>query len=255
MPDTTILPNLRKASKAALPLKKNSNGSNNGNADLESPDNIPKTKSMMSEITPMPSSSTSYRPHESSISSITSATTTEPIPSHLDPSTFPRSMHLPEGNIHLLLTFSPLDPSAILSDVSSPSAGANVLFLGTTRNTFEDRAVAQLSYTSYAPLALRTLSTIAEDAVSKYQLTGISIAHRLGVVPIQEASIAIAVSSGHRRAAWRAGEEVLERCKEKAEIWKQEEFVDGDAEWRANKDRDSDGKLVVKDVPTFSDGV
>lgn len=75
------------------------------------------------------------------------------------------------------------------------------------------------------------------------------------MVPIQEASIAIAVSSGHRRAAWRAGEEVLELCKEKVEIWKQEEFVEGDAEWRANRDRDADGKLVVRDVSTFSDGV
>lgn len=83
--------------------------------------------------------------------------------------------------------------------------------------------------------------------MSKHNLTGISIAHRLGTVPIKEASIAIAVSSGHRRAAWRAGEEVLEQCKEKAEIWKQEVFVgqkEGEGEWRANKDRDGDGNLI-----------
>jgi molybdopterin synthase catalytic subunit len=61
--------------------------------------------------------------------------------------------------------------------------------------------------------------------------------HRLGVVPIGEESIFIAVSSPHRKAAWLAGEEALEECKEKAEIWKLEEF-DGEegGVWRANRD-------------------
>ncbi|KAI9927872.1 hypothetical protein ASPWEDRAFT_112883 [Aspergillus wentii DTO 134E9] len=165
-------------------------------------------------------------------------------PPHLDPATYPRTLHLPAQNIHLELTYNPLDPSIALSQTSSPSAGANVLFLGTTRDTFEDRPVLQLSYTTYPPLALKTLSAIAEEAVSKHGLTGVSIAHRLGVVPIREASIVIAVSAGHRGAAWRAGEEVLELCKEKAEIWKMEEFVDGGAEWRANRDRDAEGRAV-----------
>ncbi|KAA8645813.1 hypothetical protein EYZ11_008763 [Aspergillus tanneri] len=170
---------------------------------------------------------------------------THPTLSHLDPTTYPRTHHDPSENIHIELTYNTLNPSAVLSRVSSPSAGANVLFLGTTRNTFEGRPVAQLSYSAYPPLALKTLTTIAREAVAAHGLTGIMIAHRLGVVPISEASIAIAVSSGHRGAAWRAGEEVLESCKAKAEIWKMEEFVDGGAEWRANKDRDAEGRLVA----------
>lgn len=80
--------------------------------------------------------------------------------------------------------------------------------------------------------------------MEKHHLEGVSIAHRLGVVPIGEASIAIAISSGHRAAGWRAGEEVLEACKERVEIWKREEFVDGGMEWRANADRDAEGRLV-----------
>lgn len=189
-------------------------------------------------------SSDSNRTNQS-ISSTSSSTT---IPPHLDPSTYPRTLHFPDSNIHIELTYSPLNTAAILSHVSSPSAGANVLFLGTTRDSFDGRPVAQLSYTSYAPLALKTLTAIARDAVAKHSLTGISIAHRLGTVPVGQASIAIAVSSAHRRAAWRAGEEVLERCKERAEIWKCEVFVgqeEGEGEWRANRDRDGDGNLVV----------
>jgi molybdopterin synthase catalytic subunit len=169
------------------------------------------------------------------------------IPAHLDPSTYPRTHHDATQNIHLTLTYSPLDANTYLAQTSSPTAGANTLFLGTTRDTFEGRSVSQLSYTTYPPLALKTLAAIAGDAVKKHQLKGVSIAHRLGVVPIGEASIAIAVSSGHRAASWRAGEEILEACKERAEIWKREEFVDGGMEWRANADRDAEGNLIKTD--------
>ncbi|PLB34876.1 molybdopterin synthase catalytic subunit [Aspergillus candidus] len=168
-----------------------------------------------------------------------------PLPPHLDPKTYPRIITDPTFNIHLTLTYSPLDPSAVLKHVSSPQAGANVLFLGTTRDTFENRPVAQLSYTSYPPLALKSMRRIAEDAVKTHNLTGLVIEHRLGVVPVGEASIAIAVSSGHRAAAWTAGEEVLERCKEGVEIWKREEFVDGGGCWRENRERDGEGNLVT----------
>ncbi|RAH42359.1 molybdopterin synthase catalytic subunit [Aspergillus brunneoviolaceus CBS 621.78] len=168
----------------------------------------------------------------------------DPLPAHLNPSTYPRTTHNPTLNTHITLTYDPLDATAALQLVSSPQAGANVLFLGTTRDTFGARAVAQLSYTAYPPLALKTLSQIAEAAVHAHRLLGVAIAHRLGDVPIGESSIAIAVSAGHRGAAWRAGEEVLERCKERAEIWKREVFVDGGGEWRENRERDREGALV-----------
>ncbi|KAJ9486168.1 hypothetical protein VN97_g7173 [Penicillium thymicola] len=135
-----------------------------------------------------------------------------PLPAHLDPKTYPRTHHDATQNIHITLTYETLDATTCLSQTSSPAAGANILFLGTTRDTFEGRSVSQLSYTAYPPLTLKTLAGIAEAAVKTHKLEGVSIAHRLGTVPIGEASIAIAVSAGHRGAAWRAGEEVLEAC-------------------------------------------
>ncbi|EER24783.1 molybdopterin converting factor, subunit 2 family protein [Coccidioides posadasii C735 delta SOWgp] len=168
-----------------------------------------------------------------------------PPPSYLDPTTYPQTLYLDPERIFIELTYHPLSPSTYLAHTRSPAAGANVLFLGTTRDTFEDKPVARLAYTSYAPLALRTLSSIARDAVAKHGLCGVSIAHRLGDVAVGEESIAIAISAPHRGAAWRAGEEVLEECKRRVEIWKREEFVGeppGQGEWRANRDTDPEGK-------------
>lgn len=78
---------------------------------------------------------------------------------------------------------------------------------------------------------------ICKDISVKHSLTSIAMIHRLGTVPIGEESIYIAVSSPHRQAAWRAGEEALEECKEKVEVWKKEEFGGEEGGiWRANRD-------------------
>ena len=65
----------------------------------------------------------------------------------------------------------------------------------------------------------------------------IAIVHRLGNVPIGEESILVCVSTAHRTAAWRAGEEALELCKERVEVWKLEQFADEEGGvWKANRD-------------------
>ena len=79
--------------------------------------------------------------------------------------------------------------------------------------------------------------SIAEAVKEKHTLTAITMVHRLGVVPIGEESILIAISAPHRQAAWKAGEEALEECKAKVEVWKLEEFGgDEGSVWRANCD-------------------
>lgn len=109
--------------------------------------------------------------------------------------------------------------------------------LGTTRDNFEGKPVTQLEYSSYPPLALRTMLAIGQAMRLKHKLTAISIIHRLGVVPIGEESILIAISASHREAAWKGGEEALEECKAKVEVWKLEEFGGNEGGvWRANRD-------------------
>lgn len=143
-----------------------------------------------------------------------------------------------EGPIHVSLTHRPLSIPTIIDLVRSSQAGAIVLFAGTTRDNFDSKAVKSLTYTSYGPLAIRTLFDIAKSVYTKHGLMGIAVVHRLGTVPVGQESILIAVSAPHRQEAWRAGEEALEMCKSKVEVWKLEEFVDGEDEavWRANRD-------------------
>ena len=143
-----------------------------------------------------------------------------------------------ESHLYVSLTSQPLSPTSVLSHLRSSFAGANLLFLGTTRlnstPTSTDR-VAHLKYTSYAPLALKTMLSIAYEMKRKHGLVGIVIVHRLGVVKVGEESIIVGVSAGHRPEAWKAGEEALEECKRRVEVWKKEVFEGGEEEWRANQ--------------------
>lgn len=169
----------------------------------------------------------------------------EPPPAHLNPQTYPRTQTHPTKNIHLTLTYTPLSPTdAYLKQIRTPKAGANLLFLGTTRDSFDDRPVTTLSYTAYPPLAFKTLMRIAEDAVGEFGLAGVCVAHRLGEVPVGETSIVVGVSAGHRGPAFEGGEQVLERCKEGLEVWKKEVFGDesGEGVWRANSEWDREGR-------------
>lgn len=164
----------------------------------------------------------------------------------LDPTNFPQT--LSSETIYISLVYDPLDISACLRFTRSPTAGANVLFLGTTRNNFDARPVSRLSYSAYPSLALKSLYAIAEDVQRKHGLERVVIIHRLGEVQVEEESIAVSVSSGHRASGWKGAEEILERVKARAEIWKREWFADtGEVEegvWRANKDRDAHGNTI-----------
>jgi molybdopterin synthase catalytic subunit len=164
---------------------------------------------------------------------------------------------LSEDNCHVALTNNHLNVQQVMDKVRSPAAGAIVLFAGipsflrtihyrlfsathpasgTTRDNFAGKPVKELQYTAYNPLALRTMLTIARTASAAHSLQGVCVVHRLGTVPIGEESILIAVSAPHRQAAWRAGEEVLEECKRRVEVWKREEFEGEGGVWRANRD-------------------
>lgn len=78
------------------------------------------------------------------------------------------------------------------------------------------------------------LESIAE-ARSKWNLVKVAVYHRLGIVPVGECSIIIAISSEHRQDSLHAVEWLINQLKEKAPIWKKEIYSDGSV-WKENKE-------------------
>lgn len=100
------------------------------------------------------------------------------------------------------LTESPLNVAAVSASVASHAAGAISLFVGTTRDNFNEKSVVSLEYEAYAPMAVREMHKLCSKARAKWPaIKRIAIHHRLGTVPVGEASVVIGISSPHRNDA------------------------------------------------------
>ncbi|XP_053909539.1 molybdopterin synthase catalytic subunit isoform X6 [Cuculus canorus] len=105
--------------------------------------------------------------------------------------------------------------------VSSPYCGAVSLFIGTTRNNFEGKKVIHLEYEAYTSMAETEIKKICRDVRQKWpSVKHIAVHHRLGVVPITEASVIIAVSSPHRVESLEAVTYCINTLKASVPIWK-----------------------------------
>jgi molybdopterin synthase catalytic subunit len=125
----------------------------------------------------------------------------------------------------------PIDTQSLLNFVGSPAAGAVVMFLGTTREFTEGRQTASLDYECYGDMARRKLESLESEARSRWSLVECAIVHRVGHVPVGQASVAVAVSTPHRRAAFEAGQWLIDTLKEVVPIWKKENWSDGTSQW------------------------
>jgi molybdopterin synthase catalytic subunit len=125
----------------------------------------------------------------------------------------------------------PLDPAALLAEVSGASNGAAILFVGTVRNVNDGHDVTGIDYAAYPPMAERELAAIVAEAAERFHTSDIVVEHRLGHLALLDASVAIAVAHPHRAAAYDTSRFIIEELKRRVPIWKREEYVDGRREW------------------------
>lgn len=123
-----------------------------------------------------------------------------------------------------------IDLQELVRFVTDPEAGAIATFIGTTRNHNDGRKVIALDYDGYPEMAEKELARIGAVASKQWRICRMAIVHRLGPVQITEASVMIAVSSGHREAAFAACRFAIEEIKRTVPIWKKEVF-EGGAVW------------------------
>ncbi|XP_075182737.1 molybdopterin synthase catalytic subunit-like [Anomaloglossus baeobatrachus] len=121
--------------------------------------------------------------------------------------------------------------------VVSPSCGAVSIFVGTTRNNFDGKKVVHLEYEAYVPMAEAEIKKILTDIRQKWpSVQHMAVYHRLGLVPITEASVIIAISSPHRDDSLEAVKFCINTLKTTVPIWKKEVYEKEDASWKENKE-------------------
>ena len=144
----------------------------------------------------------------------------------------------------LELQEAPFGPT-ILSDLEARLAtdedGAVVGFVGRTRVSpgtpaagqeieaarHRGRTVESLGYEAHDTMAIRVLTTIADEIAERFGIERLAIIHRTGAVPLGAASIVVVAVSAHRDAAFRAARYAIDETKARAPIWKAEHFAGG----------------------------
>ena len=129
------------------------------------------------------------------------------------------------------LTNEPIDTQSLVEQACHPRAGAVLLFLGTTRELTDGRHTMKLDYEAYRAMADGKLAELEAEARRRWPIVECLIVHRLGSVPIAEASVAIVVSTPHRADAFAAGQWLIDSLKRDVPIWKCEQYADGTSEW------------------------
>jgi len=127
----------------------------------------------------------------------------------------------------LRITRTPIVVERLVRAVRARGAGAIVTFVGTTRDHNAGRRVMRLEYEAFAPMAVAEMRRLAARATRRWRLEKVAMVHRIGRVPVGQASVAIAVSAAHRVEAFAACHWLIDRLKEIVPIWKREHFPGG----------------------------
>jgi molybdopterin synthase catalytic subunit len=129
--------------------------------------------------------------------------------------------------ITVTLTAEALSLDAAFRAVCLPECGGIAMFVGTTRNHSDGHHVEVLEYEAYEELAGKELERLAQAAVQRHGLRAAYLAHRLGVVPVAEASVIVAASAAHRAEAFAGCRELIDELKRTVPIWKKERWTGG----------------------------
>lgn len=125
------------------------------------------------------------------------------------------------------LTRQEINSRELALEIINSTDGAVVTFDGITRDNNKGRKVLFLEYEAYESMALKMMYEIAQEAHSRWSIDRIAMVHRLGRVDISFTSVAIVVTSAHRKAAFEACHFLIDRLKQIVPIWKREYFEDG----------------------------
>jgi molybdopterin converting factor subunit 1 len=141
----------------------------------------------------------------------------------------------PDTGNFVALTRHPIDGGLIARELLRGEDGAFVNFEGVARNNTKGRPTRYLEYECYESMAVKTMAQLARDIAEGFSIGRIAMVHRLGRIEIGETSVAVVVTAPHRRPAFEAALEGIDRLKRTVPVWKKEYFADGevwvDGEW------------------------
>ncbi len=121
----------------------------------------------------------------------------------------------------------PFDAGSELAPLAALGGGAVGSFTGIAR---ADDGITAIELEHYPAMTLAALETLVVQAQARWDLLGVVLIHRVGVIGVGEAIVLVGTASAHRAAALEACAFLIDRLKTDAPFWKKEHRAGG-AEW------------------------
>jgi molybdopterin synthase catalytic subunit len=121
----------------------------------------------------------------------------------------------------LTLTTEAIDEAALtVQRRMSAGMGAAVVFVGVVRGAEDGAAISALDYECFREMAAHQFGKLFDEMERRWPVESVRLTHRLGVVPVGEASLWVEVVSPHRGEAFAACQWLIEEMKRVVPIWK-----------------------------------
>jgi molybdopterin synthase catalytic subunit len=125
---------------------------------------------------------------------------------------------------------TPLSVEEVQAAVMDRAVGGIALFAGAVRDHDGGKDVTALSYSAH-PSAAEQIKKVAQSIAERFDVQAIAAVHRVGDLEIGDLAVVVAVSSGHRAAAFDACRALIDEIKQTVPIWKHQRFAGGESEW------------------------
>ena len=113
--------------------------------------------------------------------------------------------------------------------------GGIASFIGIVRG---DGELVSLTLDHYPAMTSHALQSLAETAIARWPVSGVTIIHRIGTMRPGDRIVFVGTASAHRAAALDATAFLIDRLKTDAPFWKRETFADGRSHWVEARETD-----------------
>ena len=121
----------------------------------------------------------------------------------------------------LTLTPDPIDELALIAEREmSDGMGAALVFHGVVRAQEDEVTIVAIDYEAFDDMACHQFELIFEEIDRQWPIESVRVAHRLGVVPVNEPSLWVEIIAPHRAEAFEACQFLINTMKERVPIWK-----------------------------------
>jgi molybdopterin synthase catalytic subunit len=108
--------------------------------------------------------------------------------------------------------------------------GAVCAFIGTVRDRNDGATVSSMELEHYPGMTEASIEAMIDEAQRRFDLHGVRVIHRVGVLQPLDQIVMVAVTSAHRGESFRACEFLMDYLKTQAPFWKKEQTPQG-ARW------------------------